>query len=222
MCDWDQFIEEIPWFLKPEEAVTVGDEQPWPRGEIPGLPQLSALLASATLTPVSIAEKQYELLAWGPQSARRGWLCHPPFETDPGQVHPIHRDFWSVCGGIVQRFREPDEDWWLNQDEILTVAASQTPVLDILNSYSWLWESNDLTIPIQPGEYYAVAVEANGNLTLVHRQSGHLILFAPDHAFTGVTVLPGCPEYSLLTLDDAPDIKTWIEQVAVLYRQCPP
>lgn len=213
MRDWEQFLAQTPGFLQPGDAATAGEEQPWPRGGVAGLPRLSALLASATLTPLSIAGTGYELLAWGPQCARRGWLCHPPLNADTGHVHPIHRNFWLVCGGVVQRFGEPKtETWWLNQDEILTATASRTPVSDSLAAYSWLWEDDGLAIPIQPDEYYVVAVEANGNLTLVHRESGQLLLFAPDHAFDRVTPMPGCPEYSLLTFDDVCDLGTWIER----------
>ncbi|MFC5265119.1 hypothetical protein ACFPJ1_23655 [Kribbella qitaiheensis] len=77
-------------------------------------------------------------------------------------------------------------------------------------------ESRWIDYPIQPDEYYAVAVEANGNLTLVDRESGRLLLFAPDHALTGVTPLPGCPPYSLLTFDDAHDLGAWIERPVLL------
>ena len=214
MRDWDQFLEQTPWFLQPGDTATVGEARPWSRGGVAGLPHLSALLASATLTPVLISGTEYELLAWGPDTDRRGWLCRPPLDADPGQVHPIHRDFWLVCGGIIERFREP-ETRWLNQNEILTEAATRTPVSDVLADYSWLWEADGLAIPIQPEEYYVVAVEANGNLTLVDRESGRLLLFAPDHAFTGVTPLPGCPPYSLLTFDDAQDLRAWIERAVV-------
>jgi hypothetical protein len=44
-----------------------------------------------------------------------------------------------------------------NQNEILTAMASQCPFSDILAAYSWLWEADGLTIPIQPDEYYAAA-----------------------------------------------------------------
>ncbi len=62
-----------------------------------------------------------------------------------------------------------------------------------------------------------MAVEANGNLTLVHRQSGDLLLFAPDHAFQGVTPLAGCPPYSLMTIDDTPDLAAWLEACAAAW-----
>lgn len=217
MRDWDHFIKYTPWFLSPDEIATIGEEKPWSRSPVAGLPRLSALLASATLTPVSVSDMEYELLAWGPPSARQGWLCHPPPEASPGQICPIHNHFWSVCGGIVERFGKEDnyeaegQDWWLNQNEILTVTASQYSVSEALDVFSWIWEDGGLTIPITPEEYYVVAVEANTNLTLVHRESGELILFAPDHAFQGLTILPGCPDRSLYTIDNVPDLASWIE-----------
>ncbi|WP_203590829.1 hypothetical protein [Streptomyces sp. SID13031] len=106
----------------------------------------------------------------------------------------------------------------MNQDEVLTAAVSRASVAEVLADYSWLWEDERLTIPIQPEEYYAVAVEANGNLTLAHRTSGRVLLFAPDYAFTGVTPLNGCPPYSLLTFDHEPDLAAWIESCANRWR----
>jgi hypothetical protein len=40
---------------------------------------------------------------------------------------------------------------------------------------------------------------------------GQVVWFAPDHFASGVTVLPGCPEYSLYTFDGVPDLASWIE-----------
>ncbi|MFI5710584.1 hypothetical protein [Kribbella sp. NPDC051620] len=214
MRDWDQFLSQTPWFLEPGDVATVGEEHPWSGAAVDGLPQLTALLGSATVTPVSISGTPYELLAWGPSGDRRGWLGYPPLDADV-EVHPTHRSFWRLSGGIVDRFGEP-HSWWMNQNEILTVAAAQ--LSDLLADYSWLWQDADLTLPIQPDEYYVVAVEANGNLTLAHRRTGQLLLFAPDHAFTGVTPLDGCPPYSLHTFDREPDLATWIENCAAAWR----
>lgn len=214
MGDWEQFVGEITWFVPPGEPVEIGDEpRPWFRGPVKELPVLSQLLAGSTLTTVTVAGRSYELLAWGPSDNRRGWLCLPPAPASVDRLDPRHQDFLSVCGGIVERFGEPDS-WWLNQDEILTETAARTALAPILDAYSWLWLDDDLEVPIDASEFYVVAVEANGNLTLVHRETSQLLLFAPDHAFQGVTPLPGCPEYSLMTLDRTPDLRTWIEGVA--------
>jgi hypothetical protein len=217
VSDWEWFLREVPWFLEPGLHAEVDPAQPWTRRAAAVLPELSTLLAAATLTPVRIDGAAYELLAWGRSTSRRGWLCHPPQDPGAEQLPQIHRDFWRLCGGIVERFGEPDS-WWLNQNEVLTVDATRVDVADVLGQYRWLWDDAGLTLPIDPRRYYAVAVEANGNLTLAHRKTGRLLLFAPDHAFTGVTPLAGCPPYSLLTIDTAADLAAWIEACAARWR----
>ncbi|WP_117208165.1 hypothetical protein [Allorhizocola rhizosphaerae] len=214
--DWEQFIDVVSWFVEPGQSVAVGEARPWDRGSIDDLPVLSALLGAATLTPVSVGGKPYELLAWGSPDARRGWLCHPPHEADGERIPQTHKGFWRVCGGIVERFGEP-ETWWLNQNQVLTSDAAGLRVASVLNDYDWLWQDEGLRIPIDPDDYYPVAVEANGNLTLARRDDGRLLVFAPDHSFTGVRPLPGCPPYSLLTIDDVPDLATWIEVCAAAW-----
>lgn len=219
MSDWACFVQEVSWFVEPGTWVAVGEPLPWARKPIAALPELSALLSSATLTPVSVAGQDYELLAWGLPDRRRGWLCHPPRGTDASSPMPaVHEAFGEVCGGIIERFGEPTT-WWMNQNEILTPDATRVRVAEVLDSYASIWNDDGLKIPINPDEYYVVAVEANGNLTLAHRADGQLLVFAPDHAFTGVTPLAGCPPYSLLTIDDAPDLATWIEVCAAAWRQ---
>lgn len=213
MDDWERLLEAAPWLLEPGATVTTGDPEPWTRGGLEDLPKLSALLSTATVTPVSLAGASYEVLAWGTPDQRRGWLCLPPEASSAVAVHDTHRRFWSVCGGIVDRFGEP-VSWWLNQDCVLTPSAAQMPVSDVLEDYGWLWEDAGLVLPIDPDDFYVVAVEANGNLTLAQRRSGALLLFAPDHAFKGVRALPDCPPCSLMTIDEAPDLTSWIEVCA--------
>ena len=217
MNDWQQFLGAVPWFLRPDETVVVGDEAPWARGNVEGLPKLSALLSAATVTPVSIGPAVFELLAWGTPENRRGWLGLPPQSNDRDTVHEVHQRFWTACGGIVEPFGEP-ESWWKNQNEVLTASAARTPLSNVLADYAWMWEQDGLQLPIDAAEYYVVAVEANGNLTLVHRLGGRLVLFAPDHAFDGVTPMPGGPPYSLLTINEVPDLTTWIETCAAAWH----
>jgi hypothetical protein len=216
--DWDCFLDEVSWFLRPGDSAAVGQEQPWTRGGVDGLIELSALLAAATLTPVSVEGDTYELLAWGPPDSRRGWLCLPPPVSGGEAVPWTHKCFWKVCGGIVERFGEPST-WWMNQNEVLTVSATRLSIGGVLADYAWLWDGDGLEVAIDPDAYYAVAVEANGNLTLAHRTDGRLLIFAPDHAFTGVAPLAGSPPYSLLTIDEVPDLRTWIEVSAAAWRQ---
>ena len=216
--DWEQFLDEVPWFLSPGESAAIDEPQPWTRGSVDKLPELSALLAAATVTAVSVGSHAYELLAWGPPGARRGWLCHRPHGTGSNAVASVHADFWKLCGGIGERFREP-VTWWMNQNEVLTIGATALRVADLLDGYLWLWHAEGMKLPIDPDEYYVVAVEANGNLTLAARNDGRLVLFAPDHCFSGVTPLAGSPPYSLMTIDHAPDLTAWIEMCAAAWRE---
>ncbi|MEV1249007.1 hypothetical protein [Nonomuraea sp. NPDC049750] len=217
MSDWETFMDEVTWFVQPGESVVVGEARRWTRGSIDGLPELSALFGSAALTPVSVDGTDYELLAWGSPNDRRGWFCHTPFDAEGDFVPRVHKSFWRVCGGIIERFGEPDT-WWNNQNQVLTLDAARVRIADVFAAYTWLWEDAGLEVPIDPDEYYAVAVEANGNLTVAHRSNGRLVLFAPDHAFTHVTPLAGSPPYSLLTMDKVPDLATWIEVCAAAWR----
>lgn len=216
MSDWVRFVDEVSWFVEPGQAVTVGDARPWSRPPVAALPVLSELLGSATVTPVSVADEAYELLAWGPPDDRRGWLCLPPRDGDGEPVAEIHKLFWRVCGGIVESFAAPTT-WWSNQDEVLTAGARRVQVAEVLADYAWIWEDEGLQVPIDPDEYYVAAVEANGNLTLARRDDGRLLLFAPDHAFPDVTPLHGCPPDSLLTIDHVPDLAAWIEACAAAW-----
>ena len=164
------------------------------------------------VTPLAVDGTPYELLAWGRPEERRGWLCHPPHSSRL-PVHELHRELLTVCGGNVERFGEPDS-FWMNQNEVLTKVAAGIDLAAVFAEYAWLWEDEGLALPIDPREHFCVAVEANGNLTLAHRRSGAIALFAPDHDLTRVTPLPGCPEYSLMTIDDVPDLATWLEVTA--------
>ena len=216
--DWRQFVDEVSWFLGPNDAADVGAAGPWSRGSIDELPRTSRLLASATLTPIQVGDRSFELLAWGPSDRRRGWLCLPAKTGPVDGVHAIHQRLLRLTGGILERFGEP-ESWWNNQDEILTISASRLPVADVLDSYAWLWQNQGLEVPIDPIQYYVIAIEANGNLSLAHRDTGDLVLFAPDHAFDEVTPLPGCPPYSLMTIYGVPDLGTWIEHCAARWLE---
>lgn len=147
----------------------------------------------------------------------RGWLCRPPYHGEGDSVLGIHRSIWKVCGGLVEQFGGPST-WWDNQNEVLTVDAARESVAEPMAAYAWIWQDDDLEIPINPDDFYPVAIEANANLTLVHRNDGQLLLFAPDHDFERVTPFAGSPAYSLLSIDEVSDLTTWIEVCAAAWR----
>jgi len=83
-----------------------------------------------------------------------------------------------------------------------------------VESYSWAFEDEGVPIPIALTEFYSIAQEANGNTTLCHRKTGEIVLFAPDHNFTHIVPLPGCPEYALYRIPRAEGFSSWVSSVA--------
>ena len=162
----------------------------------------------------------HELLAWGPATDRRGWLCHLPEHDDDVEIPEALRAVWTTTGGIVEHIGEaPDPWWWLNCGDVLTREVSGLPLDQTLDAYEWMWADEGHRMPIAAEDYVAVAEEANGNLTLAHRGTGQVVWFAPDHFTSGVTVLPGCPEYTMYTFDGAPDLASWIEMGAAQWAR---
>lgn len=214
MSDVDLLLAQRRWLA--QDSVDAGSPEPHQPVELTGLPVMSWLLSTATATPVRIDGVDHELLAWGPAGDRRGWLCRlPEPHDDDARIPDALRAVWTTTGGIVEYFGDVSGSWrWLNCGDVLTREAAGWSVDQTLGAYEWMWADEGLHMPIAAADYVPVAGEANGNLTLAHRRTGQVVWFAPDHDASGVTVLPGCPEYSLYTFDDAPDLDSWIEMAA--------
>lgn len=213
--DWDHAVADIPGLLHGVAEVKVGRTVGWTRPPLPSLPVLNRLLGRARVTPVSLGGAVRELLAWDlADGTTAGWLCLPPAPDHASAAHPQQRDLWHVLGGIVDRWNEPEDSWLLNHYDALTPELAADDPGESIAAYRWIWDQDGLGVPVEPREYGVLAVEANGNLTLCHRVTGEVLLFAPDHHFDYVEVLAGCPEYSLYRIPTAPDLRTWLETVA--------
>ncbi|MFI2366673.1 hypothetical protein [Promicromonospora sp. NPDC019610] len=218
MSDVDLLMAQCPWLAL--EGADVGVSEPHRPVELVGMPVLAGLLSAATVTPVRLDGVDHELLAWGPAAERRGWLCRPPVQDGDADAPEALRAVWAATGGIIEHFGVvSDSWWWLNCGDVLTREAVGWSVEQMLGAYEWMWADEGLPIPIEAADYVPVAGEANGNLTLAHRRTGEVIWFAPDHSASGVTVLPGCPEYSLYTFDGVPDLASWVEEGAAQWAR---
>lgn len=219
MNDWDVFTASVTWFLKPGSRVHVGERRTCCELSSAAavlFPRLSELLSCAQITPVVVDESRYELFAWnGRDGYRTGWLCMPACEQPPDNLHESHKILITSFGGIVERFNEPGETWLLNLNDALTAreAAHDGSFIEEYASCTRIVGLN-FDVPIIPQDYYSIAREANGNTTLCHRKTGEVIMFAPDHCFRHLTVLGGCPEYTLYTVNDASTFRDWVEVIA--------
>ena len=217
MSDWSAFRACVPWFLDKEAKVE--EDTPRPGRALTDelaelLPTLSTLMASSSVTPVTIDEQPFELRAWDRRHGERfGWLEHTSPVTLPDNAFEQHAQLPQSFGGFVERFNEPEDAWTLNHGDVLTAKEAERDA-SFVSHYAWAWEDEGLTIPIDLDDWYPIAWEANGNTTLCHRETGDVLLFAPDHAFDHVTPLAGCPDHSLYTLEGAPTFSAWIETIA--------
>jgi hypothetical protein len=218
---WRSFVGGVPWFVETGTTVSVGTTSDWRREnrsspEFRGLfPALGELLDAALLTPVEIGDERYELLTWGSDAERPGWLCLPPVSSTEN-VFAHHRVLLHVFGGIVERANEPSS-WLLNHNSALTEEEASHDATFLLD-HKWAFESAGIEVPIDLTAHYSVAREANGNTTLCHRGTGEIVLFAPDHSFDFVTPLDSCPDYTLYKMRDAPDFRRWVEVIATQWR----
>jgi hypothetical protein len=220
---WERFIEEISWFVEPGQAAEVGVSLPsgsWTpvSGEFENLfPDCYRILRSAIVTPVVVAGVRYQLFTWSrADGSSCSWLSPVPSPDPPRSLYPDHQVLLASFGGIVERGNEPS--WWvLNHNDVLTEDVARQDATFIRNSPAF--EETGVEIPIELEQFYAIAYEANGNVTLCHRLSGEVVLYAQDHAFRHIEPYPGCPEYTLYRLPGAPDFGAWVNTVARQWRR---
>jgi hypothetical protein len=124
-----------------------------------------------------------------------------------------HRILFESFGGINETLNEPGENWLQNLNSSLTMGNAMCDA-SFIEDYSELFEMDNCDIPINLSEYYSLAIEANRNTTICHKENGNILLFAPDHCFSHIEVYPGSPEYTLYTYKEAHSMREWVENVA--------
>lgn len=213
---WEAFIDEVPWFVDGGQPVAVG-KLAAPGGWRPSdsiaamFPHLADLLGSAHTSSVSIGPREYVLFSWSTAVGISTWLSPRPAFTS-ADLLPAHRALLSAFGGIVERSGEPETTWLLNTTESLTEEEARFDATFITDYRAF--EGLPGGIPIDLPAYYSISREANGNTTLCHRQSGEVLLFAPDHSFDDIEVLEGCPPYTLYRRRGGRTFVEWVETVA--------
>ena len=221
--DWDLFRRDVPWFpaasvVRVAEAVPFDSLGRVDRALEQRFPKLAALLRRAEVTRLETKRGGFELLAWDHGGTRRGWLCDPPGTPGPARApaipfHPDHVALLGVFGGVTERFNEPDS-WLLNLNSALAARFCRVGLEGAYDYYRDACHDHGVAPTVREEDYIAFAFEANGNTTLYHRQTGNVILFAPDHSFDYVTPVEGCPPYTFYRLHGASTLRDWVETVA--------
>ena len=172
MNDWQIVTEADPWLIPSAAGATVcpaGRSFDPTRQFEAAFPLLTELLGSARQWEVILPSGTHSLFAWGEQaSGVRAWLSPGSPPAVPDRAAPDHRLLLECFGGISERFNEPEGNWLLNHNQVLTVAEVEQDA-SFLTDYEWVFEECG-GIPIDMTEYYPVAWEANGNCVLCSRK----------------------------------------------------
>jgi hypothetical protein len=232
---WRSFTKSVSWFVQKGEKAQVGATAPpgsWrPHSAMFGelFPVLQDVLSAAYTTPVRKAGRGYVLFSWPPKGLswlKRAfswltrapipqWLSPEPSSAPPAGLFKEHAILLRSFGGIVESVDETESTWLLAHNDVLT-AAEASRKESFIDAIALAFP--DKRVPIDLSPYYSIAMEANSNTTLCHRQSGAVLLFAPDHAFDHVTPLPGFPELTLYELHGAPTFRDWVNVIATQWR----
>lgn len=226
----DAFFENVPWRLKKADVKQVEKESV----EIPEIflkefPEMAGLLMVTNKFRIELNDKAvYILYGWDSENGVGGWLCEP-WETAEDTIRPEScKLLRSVFGNILETFGFEDirDDFLCNMNWVIGTDEVQCGIGEWADYYeqSCLAENKRSQLDAQTDcnknpdinsrDYIVIAEEANGNLTLCHKTTEQVLLFAPDHCFDYVSVYDGCPEYTFYTINGVETVKDYFEMVA--------
>ncbi|MFC4322660.1 hypothetical protein [Litchfieldia salsa] len=219
--DLKDFQSEITWFFrKPEEIILLGQRTFHASFEFEEkYPILTKLLKKARITTIKYEEQRYELFGWYDKDNNSlGWLCNESLELEDKEIkkslHPDHVLLLRNFGGITERWNEPVDTWLCNLNYALPYENAEVGINGWEESFEEYCKDEGIEIKINPRDYITFAVEANGNVTMYHKESGEILMYAHDHAFNHIYPFHHYPEYTLYRIENCNTLKEWVETIA--------
>lgn len=225
--DWDDLLTDKRWLVGKNDVVEVSSTRRAQDGLfqptsdfLATFPILSKFLSLARVTDVKINGQAFYIYGWTDINGHSfGWQS--PFSvsvTDTTRFHPQHILLLSSFGGIKERWNEPDT-WLLNLNSALCAEEISVGWDGWEDYYFDLCNEMQIQPNVNPADYRIFAPEANGNCTMYHYKTGQVLMFAHDHGFSHIKPFENSPEYTLYTINDCPDFRTWVETVAKQWLQ---
>ncbi|QGQ96436.1 hypothetical protein EHS13_16870 [Paenibacillus psychroresistens] len=220
--DWNDFNNDISWFINPIDKITLSETYhgieffKFSESFISIYPVLSELLLKARVTNIQVNNKSYQLLGWSDFEGNSfGWLAKPPtFEINKPLCNE-HKILLSNFGGITERWNETEISWLLNLNSALTLEDAEEGFQGWQDYIADMCNGEGFESYITPNDYIAFAFEANGNITLYHKDNSSIIMLAHDHCFEHIIPLEGYPEYTIYRINECPNFVSWVEQIAI-------
>lgn len=185
-------------------------------------PLLSDLIGKARVLDIRLKEHSYQLLSWsekGSQEENMWWLCETNISDKP--LLPFldeHNILIDNLGGIAASFYLNIPKPLNANQNFMFIPNYCTLGLDErggLEYYKNVCAEHDCQ-PIQTQHLLKFAHEAGGALSFCDPANATVLLYANDHDFNYVTVLPGQPEYTFYTING---VRTFTDYVETLAKQ---
>lgn len=190
-------------------------------------PEFTKMLENSITLEIKLkTKKKYWLLCWKINDKIHEILCIPP--TNIHSVGSINYQLFSTLFGGILEFMTPFSDkiddnefYWLNMEATLCQeeALKKDFILDIKDFISDYEQSELPTEQLNLENFFVIALESNGNITLCNKFTEEVIMFASDHCFDFVKEYNNYPEYTFYSISDAPNLIHWIELLALQWRQ---
>ncbi|WP_214482225.1 hypothetical protein [Bacillus sp. SM2101] len=218
--DVEEFLSDITWCFKEREKIEIIGEKSFQcSAEFEGtFPQLTKLLSKARITVIQYGNVNYELFGWkhNVSSQSLGWLCLEPLKGQNinKSLHPNHSVLLQNFGGITERWNEPLDTWLVNLNNALTYENIKVGFGSMEDIFQELCEEEGVEIKVNTSDFISFAFEANGNITMYHKISGKVLMYAHDHNFEHLISFSNYPEYTLYEIESCETLNDWIENIA--------
>jgi len=214
------FLGDITWvFREADELEVIGERSFNCSKEFEEtFPSLTKLLNKARITKILYRNQYYELFGWTNLDFQSfGWLCLEPKKEEDiiKQLHPDHIILLKSFGGITERWNEPEDTWLVNLNNALTYEDAQNGTKGYEELFNEICADEGIEIKLNTDDFISFAFEANGNVTMYHKQSGEVLMLAHDHNFDFITPFETYPEYTLHKFNNCRTFSDWIEKIAV-------
>ena len=211
----DAFFECVTWQFKKSDIMLVEkEENSYSDLFVETFPKVSGLLKKAiTFRIVLLNDSCFRLLCWENGDSIGGWLCK---KCEYISTEFPHLNLLKMyIGTIVESwgFEDVRDDLICNMNGVL-IDNITYGIGEWQEYFKESCEAEELFPEIQDEKSILIAEEANGNLTLVNKDNGEIVLFAPDHCFYDVYVYPDCPNYTFYKIDNVDDLTDYFELVA--------
>lgn len=219
--DLQDFLKDVTWFFSEIDEIEVSGIGSFECSKEfeDKYPFLTLLLKKARITKIQYQNQNYELYGWTNKSLQSfGWLClgcNKEINIIEKPLHPDHILLLENFGGIIERWNEPENIWLNNLNNALTYEDAVIGFNGWEDVFKELCEMDGVEVKINPDDFISFAFEANGNLTMYHKESGKVLMYASDHLFDFVSTLDNYPEYTLYKINNCHTFRDWVETVAI-------